>query len=84
MNVSLESLIVIAVLVVVAVFAVRFLAWLIGVLILAAAVVFGLALASDMVTGGHAVRELAEKFVPAIAAAITAGVHWYRAQSEPE
>ncbi len=78
MTISLESLIIIGLIVAVVLFAGRFLAWLLGLLVLGFAIVFGLAIASDLVTGGHALQELANKLTPAVAAAIVAIIGWVR------
>lgn len=78
MTISLESLIIIGLIVAVVLFAGRFLAWLLGLLVLGFAIVFGLAIASDLVTGGHALQELTNKLTPAVAAAVVAIIGWVR------
>ena len=78
MNISVESLIVIALLLAVVFIFGRLLSYLLGALVVAFLVVFGLALASDTLTGGNALQQLAEKLTPAIAAIIAAGVGWFK------
>lgn len=80
MNISVESLIVIVFVVAVVLFAGRLLAWVLGVLVLAFAIVFGLALASDLYTGGHALQALADKLTPAVAAIGVTIIGWLKQQ----
>lgn len=82
MTISLEALIVIALIVVVAIFAVRILAWLIGLLVLGLAVVIGLAIASDLVTGGHALEQLAQQLVPIAASIAVAIGAWIKSKGQ--
>ncbi len=80
MTISVESLVIIAVIVAVVLFAGRFLTYLLGLLMLALAIVFGLALASDILTGTDALRQLADKLTPAAAAVVVAIVGWVKNQ----
>lgn len=80
MTISVESLVIIAVIVAVVLFAGRLLAWLLGLLVLAFAIVFGLALASDLYTGGHALQALADKLTPAVGAIGVTIIGWLKQQ----
>lgn len=84
MTISVESLVIIAVIVAVVLFAGRLLAWLLGLLVLAFAIVFGLALASDIITGSDTLRQIADKLTPAIAAVAVAIMGWVRKQGANE
>lgn len=84
MTISLESLILIAILVAVVLFAGRILSYLLGLLVLAFAIVFGLALASDILTGGDTLRQIADKLTPAVAAVGVAIIGWFKSQEVHE
>lgn len=84
MTFDIESLILAAIVLALLLAAGRFLMALLGAFFIALLVLFGLALASDILTGSNALMELAETLIPAVGAIMAGLIGVLRGQSSKE
>lgn len=82
MTIPTETILVIALIAIVAIFAARILAWVIGLVVIGIAIILGLAIASDLVSGTHALQQIAAYITPIVASVIVAVLAWFRNHSQ--
>jgi hypothetical protein len=79
---DLQSLLIAAIVLALLLVAGRFLVALLGAFFIALLVLFGLAIASDILTGGNAVMGLAEKLIPAVGAIVAGFIGLLRGNAQ--